>query len=116
MWFCLSLMLIENAAGKELTSNELTSIVFTEDKAGQFIPTGGASDPFAAIGQILSLETKHLIALGLGIAVGAAIIAPELKVGEITGIVIGVIVGDLLYRSTLAPPAKKHDSWFDNLF
>jgi hypothetical protein len=109
VWFSLGVLPINAAVGGELFTAHLM-----EESPGQFIQVGGATDPFAAMGQILQLETNHLIALGVGIGIGAAVIAPELGVGEITGIVIGVIVGDLIYRYTMAPDKK--EGWFDGWF
>lgn len=50
------------------------------------------------LGDILHLDTIHLLALGTGIVLGSTIIAQRLEVGEFTGMIIGLIGGDLLYR------------------
>ncbi|CAK0771239.1 hypothetical protein CCP3SC1AL1_540017 [Gammaproteobacteria bacterium] len=60
--------------------------------------------------EILNLGTDHLFSLGIGIVAGATIIAPQLEIGELSGIVIGVIAGDLLYR--LMFPKKR--LWFSS--
>lgn len=102
--FCLGLI----GFGK-LEAAPLDHTVFIMDDQGQIIPVAGA-DPFAAVGTLLHLETTHLVSLGLGIVIGSSVLAPELNLGEITGIIVGVIVGDLLYRTVLAP--EKGHSWF----
>lgn len=105
----LSLIFTQEAVGESIAP----TVLIDNDNAGQFILVSGA-DPFAALGTILHLDTKHLVALGVGIIVGATVIGPNLELGELTGILIGVIIGDLMYRELLAP--EKH-SWIpDDLF
>jgi len=45
------------------------------------------------------------------VLVGATIIGPYLQISELTGVVIGVIGGDLLYRSGFWP-FEQHHGWF----
>jgi hypothetical protein len=105
IWLCLGYCQFGEAAG------EITPTVFTGADAGQFIPVA-ESTPIA-LGEILHLSTSHLFALGAGIVIGATVLVPQLEVGELTGIIIGVIVGDLFYRAFLAP----QHSWFpEDLF
>lgn len=61
---------------------------------------------------ILTLESKHLMALGVGLVAGAALIGPYLGVGELVGIAIGVIGGEIVYRSDVWPLGKPR-GWFD---
>lgn len=99
---------------QEAVGEPLVPTVFTNnDNTEQFIPVAGA-DPFAALGTILHLDTRHLVALGIGIVAGASIVGPNLEVGELTGILIGVIIGDLMYREFLEP--EKHNWIPDDLF
>lgn len=109
MWLCLGFAVINESVGAP--QETLRTTVLTKDDYGQFVPVAGA-DPFAALGTILHLDTNHLVALGIGIVVGATLIAPELNLGELTGIIVGVIVGDLLYRVALTPKKVKSHSWF----
>lgn len=98
------------------TAEPLTPAIFTEDNEGELISVAGA-DPFMALSTILHLDTKHLTALGLGIIFGATVITTQLEVGEVSGILIGVIAGDLFYRAFLAPTNKHSSSWLpEDLF
>jgi|GEM_PF-4214136 len=69
----------------------------------------GAEGPLP-LHEILNLGTAHLFSLGIGIVAGVTIIAPQLEIGELSGIVIGVIAGDLVYR--LMFPKKR--LWFSS--
>ena len=71
----------------------------------------GGPEPALPVGEILHLETDHLLALGVGVLAGATVISPYLGISELTGVAVGVIGGDLLYRSPLWPFQKTHD-WF----
>jgi len=98
---------------QQTIGEQLEPAVFTEEDTGEFISVAGA-DPFTALGTILHLDTKHLAALGIGIVFGATVITQQLEVGEIAGILVGVIAGDLLYRAFLS---HKKQSWLpEDLF
>ncbi len=71
----------------------------------------GGPEEALPVGEILHLETDHLLALGAGVLVGATVISPYLEISELTGVVIGLIAGDLLYRSGLWP-FEQHHGWF----
>ena len=47
---------------------------------------------------ILHLEPGHLVALGVGLVFGAAVIGPFLGIGEVVGVAAGVIGGELAWR------------------
>ena len=61
--------------------------------------------------EVLRLEPGHLLALGVGIAVGAVVFAPYLGAGEVVGVAIGVLSAEIFYRSRLWP-LEKPGMWF----
>jgi hypothetical protein len=61
---------------------------------------------------ILHLEPGHLVALGVGLVFGAAVIGPFLGIGEVVGVAAGVIGGELAYRSGLLP-FQKTRGWLE---
>ncbi len=71
----------------------------------------GGPEEALPVGEILHMETDHLLALGAGVLIGATVISPYLEISELTGVVIGVIGGDLLYRSGIWP-FQEHHGWF----
>lgn len=62
--------------------------------------------------EILRLEPGHLLALGIGVAAGAVFFGPFLGAGEVVGVAIGVLSGEIFYRSRFWPLEKPH-GWFD---
>jgi hypothetical protein len=113
MWLSINALLYSQAT---VAAEPIAMTIFTEDSVGELVPVAGGADPFTALGTILNLDTKHLAALGVGIVFGATTIAYQLEVGEITGILVGVIAGDLFYRTFLAKHSNKH-SWLpEDLF
>lgn len=62
--------------------------------------------------EILRLEPGHLLALGLGVIAGAVVFGPYLGTGEVVGVAIGVLSGEIFYRSRFWPLEKPH-GWFD---
>lgn len=60
--------------------------------------------------EILRLEPGHLLALGLGIAVGAVAFGPILGAGEVVGVALGVLSSEIFYRSNLWP-LHKPNTW-----
>lgn len=100
IWLCLS-----NLVMSETMANSLPAVYLEQHNMESFIPVAGTAGPFA-LEEILHLETTHLAALGAGILVGIT----YLEVGELAGIIIGVIGGDLFYRAVLKKEAQ-HDSW-----
>jgi hypothetical protein len=71
---------------------------------GEFIKVEEAP---LSLHEILHLEPGHLFALGAGIVVGATVIGPYFEVGELTGIVVGLIAGTLAYQVW----SSQHHSW-----
>jgi hypothetical protein len=71
---------------------------------------GGAEEELP-VGELLHMETDHLLALGVGMVVGATVISPYLEISELAGVAIGVIGGEMLYRSELWP-FEQHHGWF----
>lgn len=65
-----------------------------------------ATDGAVPLNQILEMEPGHLLALGGGVVAGAVVVGPYLGVSEIVGVVIGVIGGEILYRSRYWPLDK----------
>lgn len=60
---------------------------------------------------LLDLEPNHLLALGAGVLLGAAVIGPVMGISELFGVVMGVIGADVFYRSDLWPLPKSR-WWF----
>lgn len=69
-----------------------------------------ATDGAVPLNQILEMEPGHLLALGGGVIAGAAVVGPYLGVSELVGVVIGVIGGELFYRSAYWP-LRKPGGW-----
>jgi len=53
------------------------------------------------LGEILQLDTNHLLVLGTGVLVGATVIGPYLGISELVAIGVGGIAGEIVYRSGL---------------
>lgn len=70
-----------------------------------------AADGGVPINQILELEPSHLVALGTGVVAGAVLIGPTLGVSELVGVFIGLIGGELMYRSEYWP-FEKNEGWW----
>lgn len=65
--------------------------------------------------EITKLESGHLFMLGTGVLVGATLIAPSLKIGELMGVLIGAVASELTYRSVRNSnywPFKESNEWF----
>ena len=71
----------------------------------------GGPEEALPVGEILHLEPDHLLALGVGVLAGATVLSPYLEISELTGVAIGVISGELLYRSALWPFEQRR-GWF----
>ena len=65
----------------------------------------------SSISGLLDLEPNHLLALGAGVLVGAAVIGPYVGISELFGVIMGVIGADVFYRSDLWP-FQKSRWWF----
>ncbi len=62
------------------------------------------------VGEILHMDTDHLLVLGAGVVAGVTVIGPYLGTGELVAVVLGVIAGEILYRSSLWPFRSR--GWF----
>jgi hypothetical protein len=82
-----------------------------EIASGKIVSTAGGELPVA---EILHMETNHLVALGAGVLLGATVVSPYLEIGELTGVVLGVIAGDLIFRTGLMNtwPFQQKKGWF----
>lgn len=63
------------------------------------------------ISGMLTLKSGHLLALGVGVVAGAVLIGPYLGISEVVGVGIGVISGEIFYRSDMWPLGKPQ-GWF----
>ena len=104
LWLFLSLSLAgkvyaqpSNLDQPTAASGEFIEAVEEEpfSSSGEFIKVAEAP---LSLGEVLHLSPEHLLALGAGIVVGATVIGPYFGVGEVTGIVIGVITGAFAYK------------------
>ena len=63
------------------------------------------------IGEVLHLDTDHLLVLGIGIVGGVLVIGPWLGTGELLSALVGFIGAEALYRSRLWPFDRSR-GWF----
>ena len=70
-----------------------------------------AEGPLAGVDEIVHLEPSHLVFLGVGIIAGAMFIAPNLAVGELFGVALGIVGSEFLYQ-TVYQPAFGSSRWF----
>ena len=66
---------------------------------GAVIPVAEA--PLAGMGEIIHMEPPHLLFLGGGILAGLLVVSPGLGIGELFGVVLGVIGSEYLFLPLL---------------
>ncbi len=71
--------------------------------SGKFIKVAEFS-----IGEILHLDADRLVALGAGIIVGTTVVAPYFGLRELTGIVVGVLMGSFAHQTW----SSYHSNWY----
>ncbi len=69
-----------------------------------------AETPIEGMNEIFHMEPPRLLFLGGGILSGLLVISPGLEIGELFGVVLGVIGSEFLYQTTYEPPHSSH--WF----
>lgn len=71
-----------------------------------------SGDAGMPLGEILTLESRHLLTLGMGVVVGATVIGPVLGTSELIGVGLGLIAGEIVFRSDMWPLGKPR-GWFN---
>jgi hypothetical protein len=57
------------------------------------------ADDLLSMDKLSEMETSHLVILGTGVVVGAAVLGPSLGIGELVGALVGVAGGEVIYRT-----------------
>lgn len=76
------------------------------------IVVAAATEAGVPLSEILTLESKQLMMLGVGVVAGATVIGPLLGTSEVIGVAVGVIAGEIVYRSDVWPLGKPR-GWFN---
>ena len=94
---CLSLFLVLAVAGSARAAPG--QLVAPGHLAGgAVIPVADAS--LGGIDEVFKMEPPHLLFLGGGIVAGLLLISPGLGVGDLFGVVLGVIGSEFLYQTS----------------
>lgn len=96
-WLLFSFSLCGKTSAQSHNTDQPTAI------PGEFVRVAEFS-----IGEILHLDAERLIALGAGIIVGTTVIAPYFELRELTGMVVGVLIGSFAYQTW----SSYHHSWY----
>ena len=70
-----------------------------------------AETPIEGMNEIFHMEPPRLLFLGGGILSGLLLISPTLEVGELFGVILGVIGSEYLYQ-TLYKGNERTSHWF----
>ncbi len=70
-----------------------------------------AETPMEGMNEIFHMEPPRLLFLGGGILAGLILISPTLEVGELFGVVLGVIGSEYLYQTLYKGP-ESSSHWF----
>jgi type IV secretory pathway TrbD component len=79
--------------------------------AGSGVIPAAEETPIEGMNEIFHMEPPRLLFLGGGILAGVLFISPTLEVGELFGVVLGVIGSEYLYQTLYKTP-EKSSHWF----
>lgn len=104
----LSLCLVSGLAGSAGAA-PLHSGASVPFAGGLVIPV--AETPVEGMNEIFHMEPPRLLFLGGGILAGLLLISPSLEVGELFGVLLGVIGSEYLYQTFYKTPEQSFH-WF----
>ncbi len=106
--FCLSLSLVFGLAGSaQAAPGQLSAPRHLT--SGAVIPVAEA--PIEGMSEIFHMEPPRLLFLGGGILSGLLVVSPGLEIGELFGVVLGVIGAEYLYQ-TFYKGNERSSRWF----